>query len=280
MPVADDIRIDVHWARYWVVPPNWRFERIVRPCTTIWYIQQGTLGFLENGRAASLSARTLALLPAERVQAVWNAGSKPLHYYSLGCDVSMNEIDLFPFQEPVLRTVDLPERATDAWQRIVTLWDSVAAGSATMLRLQFAAGVRELWAHVMEQLALDPIQDVVRLDLRVRRTLEIVHRDLAESPRIADIARELHVSESHLRHILTASLKMSYRELLLSLKMRRAKRLLAAGEQSIGEIAHALGYSDQRHFSRAFAQSEGLLPSHYRKRVASLGGENHRIDEG
>ena len=43
-------------------------------------------------------------------------------------------------------------------------------------------------------------------------------------------------------------------------------RLLRDPERSLGEIAFALGYSDQAHLTRAFRRWTGECPSEYRQR--------------
>ena len=44
-------------------------------------------------------------------------------------------------------------------------------------------------------------------------------------------------------------------------KIERAKELIVYGEQSLSEIAYALDYSSQQHFSRQFKKETGLAPS-------------------
>ncbi|SMO47385.1 AraC-type DNA-binding protein [Fodinibius sediminis] len=48
-------------------------------------------------------------------------------------------------------------------------------------------------------------------------------------------------------------------------KIERAKELIVYGEQTLSEIAYALDYSSQQHFSRQFKKETGLAPSHFKE---------------
>jgi AraC-like DNA-binding protein len=47
--------------------------------------------------------------------------------------------------------------------------------------------------------------------------------------------------------------------------MRRASELLHDPGQSMGRISEAVGYSNEKNFSRAFKKFYGVSPAEYRK---------------
>lgn len=49
--------------------------------------------------------------------------------------------------------------------------------------------------------------------------------------------------------------------------MVEAMRLLRFTDRTVGEIAHAVGYSDPLYFSRAFKRFAGRAPQAYREEV-------------
>jgi len=53
----------------------------------------------------------------------------------------------------------------------------------------------------------------------------------------------------------------NFRRYVLRKKVERARQLLAGGEHSITEIAHALGFADLPHFTRIFKRIVGYPPS-------------------
>jgi two-component system response regulator YesN len=48
-------------------------------------------------------------------------------------------------------------------------------------------------------------------------------------------------------------------------RINRARSLLAAGKQSIEEIANAVGFGNGKYFSYAFQHETGMTPSAYRQ---------------
>lgn len=64
-------------------------------------------------------------------------------------------------------------------------------------------------------------------------------------------------------------LRMSPTRFLHSLRIERARQLLAGGNHTIGEIAQQTGYHDQSHFTRHFRKLAGMTPGEFRRRVRS-----------
>ena len=50
-------------------------------------------------------------------------------------------------------------------------------------------------------------------------------------------------------------------------RVRRAKRLIAAGERSMLEIALETGFCSQSHFNKVFREATGFTPAAYRRRL-------------
>lgn len=78
------------------------------------------------------------------------------------------------------------------------------------------------------------------------------------------IASKLNVSRRTLQQQLNAE-GSSFRDIALDVRIRRAKELIRAGRESISQVALAVGYSDQAHFTRAFRGVTGLTPQGFRQ---------------
>lgn len=79
------------------------------------------------------------------------------------------------------------------------------------------------------------------------------------------LSRKLMVSRSKLYRklkILTGKSPATY---IRYIRMMQARSLLELSSASIGDLAYAVGYSDQSHFTRAFKNQFGLNPSCFRK---------------
>lgn len=78
------------------------------------------------------------------------------------------------------------------------------------------------------------------------------------------IADKLGVHRSYLSSIFKDFHKISPKEYLLEVRMKRAKELLKTTDQPIKIIAYSVGYLDPLHFSKAFRQYYDCSPSQYR----------------
>lgn len=88
--------------------------------------------------------------------------------------------------------------------------------------------------------------------------------------RISEIAREMGVNRSYLSSTFKRLTGHSPTEYLIMIRMEKAKSLLTKTNFSIGQIAEAVGYSDQLAFSRMFKHRFGECPREYRADVEQL----------
>lgn len=93
--------------------------------------------------------------------------------------------------------------------------------------------------------------------------LETHFIDEISTNRLADLAG---VSVPHFNRLFRKVLRLSPMEYVLSLRVQEAQRLLATTRQSMSEIAAAVGFYDQSHFTKRFRKITGITPLQYRKR--------------
>ncbi|KAF1055952.1 MAG: Multiple antibiotic resistance protein MarA [Pseudomonas delhiensis] len=100
----------------------------------------------------------------------------------------------------------------------------------------------------------------------VARLQEWLAANLAESLSLERMAEEVAVSRFHLLRAFKQETGLSPRQWAMQLRTRRALGLLRAG-WAVGEIAHALGFADQSHFTRHFRNAYGLSPGRYPRAI-------------
>ncbi len=100
-----------------------------------------------------------------------------------------------------------------------------------------------------------------------RRFAERLEADFADHHDAAHYADALAVPAAALSRALTEVTGRSTKELIVDRVMLEAARLLRYTEQTIGEIAHRVGFADPLYFSRAFKRRFGEAPQAYRERV-------------
>ena len=126
----------------------------------------------------------------------------------------------------------------------------------------------------------DAVQKTYRINLHMHTTdsdgkktpeeaIEIYKGRLRRAPSTPQLADELGISRPTLDRVFAADMGMSPAAVLRSLRLSEAKRRLAAGQNSISEIAYSLGFCNPAHFSNVFRAETGVPPRNWEKRIGS-----------
>lgn len=82
----------------------------------------------------------------------------------------------------------------------------------------------------------------------------------------SDISRVMYLSEKQIFRIITGARGISTKELILSFKLKRAKKLLIENtDLTVGQISEMLHFSSEYYFNQFFKREEGYPPGVYRK---------------
>ncbi len=87
--------------------------------------------------------------------------------------------------------------------------------------------------------------------------------------KVADYARALAVTPTHLSRVLRAATGRPVSRLIDDRVVREARRNLAYTRLSVTSIAYTLGFADPAYFSRVFTRSLGLSPRAFRARLVA-----------
>jgi AraC-like DNA-binding protein len=107
------------------------------------------------------------------------------------------------------------------------------------------------------------------VDRRIRRSVELMHAQLAAELSLKEIAAASYLSPFHFARVfkkLTGTTPYSY---LAAIRTARAQLLLTNLELSIAEIGALVGYPSPSHFTKAFRQATGLTPRAFRNALVS-----------
>ena len=110
---------------------------------------------------------------------------------------------------------------------------------------------------------VDPISE--RPDI-LRRFEALLEEHFREQWSVADYARRLAVSPTHLSRITRTATGRSASRLIEERVVREARRNLVYTNLPVSTIAYTLGYSDPAYFSRVFARATGHAPRDFRAR--------------
>jgi AraC-like DNA-binding protein len=98
------------------------------------------------------------------------------------------------------------------------------------------------------------------IDPRVKRVLDRLHADPSVRPSLADLARQVRLSESRLLHLFKATTGVPLRRYKIWIAMGAATRAVGRGA-SLTTAALDAGFSSSAHFSATFREMFGLEPS-------------------
>ncbi|WP_037310995.1 helix-turn-helix domain-containing protein [Amycolatopsis orientalis] len=109
--------------------------------------------------------------------------------------------------------------------------------------------------------------------------LEALARDALLPISVAEIAARRGMTLPELRAAVRRSTESGLKDHLLTLRLNRAKELLATTRMPVQEVAQAIGYEDAAYFSRLFTRRVGVSPGRFRDSRAQAvpGGWSSRI---
>ncbi|MEV4070390.1 AraC family ligand binding domain-containing protein [Nonomuraea fuscirosea] len=102
----------------------------------------------------------------------------------------------------------------------------------------------------------------------VREALDLLHESLVDPPTLDDLAGAVGARPFALLRAFKAATGMPPHAYLISLRVRRAGRLLRSGVRP-AEVAAEVGFTDQAHLNRHFKRIMGVPPAAYQRAAGS-----------
>lgn len=99
----------------------------------------------------------------------------------------------------------------------------------------------------------------------VLNILQYCSRHYREPLSINILAEQLHISRSHISHIFSSRLNISFCDYINSLRLSAALPLLESGNRTVTEVSDLAGFPTIRTFNRVFRRKYGMSPLQYRK---------------
>ena len=104
-----------------------------------------------------------------------------------------------------------------------------------------------------------------------RAFTKIVEDQLANSELTTEeVAEQMGFSRTQLYRKLKALTNYSPNELIRNMRLRKARHLLATTEDTVSQIAYAVGFNSPSYFSKCFRECYGELPADIQKRTSKV----------
>jgi AraC family transcriptional regulator len=104
---------------------------------------------------------------------------------------------------------------------------------------------------------------------RLKRVCEFIGANLGRELRLNQLAQVACLSQYHFARAFKRATGQTVHQYLTTVRLERAKELLAAGDSSIADIAFQCSFSSQSNFTKAFVRLLGISPGRYRRACGS-----------
>jgi len=101
----------------------------------------------------------------------------------------------------------------------------------------------------------------------VRIVVEKIESTLSSGTTLGELAREVGLSRAHFARAFKTSMGVAPHSFMTRRRIERAKELLLQGDQPLADIALAVGFSSQAHFTDQFRRMTGSTPLRFRIRT-------------
>jgi AraC family transcriptional regulator len=126
-----------------------------------------------------------------------------------------------------------------------------------------------LRAHINAQRSDEiELSRVGMVDRRLRRAIEFMSDNCGHELSLAEIASAAFLSEFHFSRLFKKITGMTPHAYLASLRIEKARRLLAETDLPIADVGAQVGYNSQSHFTKIFREATGMTPKAFRGAAA------------
>ena len=93
-----------------------------------------------------------------------------------------------------------------------------------------------------------------------------IEKDMKDKMSVKDIASKVYLSPNYFRKVFKEVTGLTPIDYINSIRISKARKLLAEGKMSITEVAETVGINDLNYFSRLFNSMVGCSPSEFRRK--------------
>lgn len=109
--------------------------------------------------------------------------------------------------------------------------------------------------------------DQQQANVYVKKTIEYLHHNYDRDIQVKDIGDSVNLHPGYLHRVFKKQMGVTVMEYLTSLRMEKAKMLLADTDIPIVEISYYIGINSRQYFSLLFKKHTNHTPAEYRKSI-------------
>lgn len=119
----------------------------------------------------------------------------------------------------------------------------------------------------MDEIRKDLKQERVQYNPLVQDAIKYIQENYGKDISLTMVADFLAVNPSYLSRLLKQETGENFTDILMDIRIRRAKQLLHEPGVRITDITELVGYNNYEYFFQVFRKSEGISPSEYRRQI-------------
>ncbi len=224
------------------------------PYMEIFYFLDGAGKIELNDKSVSFGASDMLVVGAGRIHSLVSLGAKPLSFYSLLLDSTKLSGEVLHAQSG--------KQTGERFALLSTELTEKKNGFALAVN-----GVAQLlFADVLRLTSpAAPSPSTAKVSRTASQAKAIIDVSFAEPLRLNDLAKAVFVNRYSLVHAFQKAYRTTPMQYLNAVRINRAKTLLCESDESITEIARAVGFDNPVYFAEQFKKTVGTTPSVFRK---------------
>lgn len=156
-------------------------------------------------------------------------------------------------------------------------------GNSPAINLQLRSAITALWIPLAEHMDFFPASEksapVNGRQERLRIMMHYIWEHYNEPITLADIVGSAHVSQRTAERCFQEQIQTTPLLYLQNYRLRQARQMLLATQDSILEVALACGFESSSYFDRIFKRAYNETPRQYRKRMLRVSKEKAAIEK-
>lgn len=261
------ISCEVFAAGRYAFAPAWRLAPVAVPHYRLYVATGGHASFLIGGRAHTLAAGGVVLVPPDTPHEARHHPAAPLSAMIIEFDARLHGIldvaEVCGLPVSLMPTPIRRPKIADSAQAIVHHFTQRIPGYQLAIHTHCVRLLDLLWK---EQLATGARGGEL---LRFRPVLQLVEQRYRERLTLRDLADSVHLHPAYFSASFKRAAGVGPHEYVARYRLERARDLLVASDLPLQEIARRTGFCDAAHLIRVFRRHEGVSPGRYRRARAA-----------
>ncbi len=270
--MADIFRIEQkHQRRPYTMP-----EEHLHSYFEIYYLLSGERYYFVEDQIYHVHSGSLVLIPPHVVHRTTNVRPQSherilIHFGPEYLETRIPALKSYPLLDPFYRGNKIIRLNANEQRTIEGILDKALAEAKQQRQhyeLYQALLLSELLLNI-GRIELSPennsVGELSPMHIRVHNVIRFVREHHEESLRLSALAERFFVSPSYLSRVFRQVTGLTLVQYINNVRIRQAMELLSKSNLSVSEVAEAVGYETQTHFSRIFKRFMGMTPMQYRK---------------